>query len=153
MATDSNQMFQDANADFDQQEGIDSVESESGARNSLPYGFAKKHSVLLDVSGSPEHSDSATLHYVGNLKIAIVAEVKRRFAYQLSLNQVSSSDFEERLRAFYDRSSNQANQLMDDMGEDMEDDGEGKDDGSDSDSEGKGEGDDDDKEDFDETSG
>lgn len=80
-------------------------------KNGLPYSFAKKHSVLLEM----DDSDHATLLHTGTIKLKVLAEIKRRFDQKLTLTALSTADFEERLRKFYDRGGNQANQLMDDM--------------------------------------
>ena len=85
-------------------------ELESGKR-SLPYSFAKKHGVLL----IEDDQESATVLYVGVLKVNVLAEIKRRHPQKLVLSKLSSSEFEEQLRDYYDRGGSQANQLMDDM--------------------------------------
>ena len=85
----------------------------------LPYGYAKKHGVLVELK---ELEGQALVIVTASQtpKLAVLAELKRRFNSKLQLDLISSSDFESRLRDQYDTAGSQANQLMDDMGDDLD---------------------------------
>lgn len=98
---------------------LDQVEPSpsSDASALLPYSFAKKHNVLLHSEGD----DHAIVSCIDTPKLAVLAELKRRFNKKLVLEQVSAADFDQQLRAAYDQGgSSQATQLMDNMGEGLD---------------------------------
>ena len=82
----------------------------------IPYSFAKKHNILVELNEIGE----AIVSFSETPKLSILAEVKRRLDTKLSLNKLSLSDFETQLRTVYDTGGSQANQLMDNMGEDLD---------------------------------
>ena len=82
----------------------------------VPYSFAKKHNVFV-TELSEGHMQ---VFCIDTPKLSIVTELKRRLHCQLSLQQISQSEFEQQLRQVYDRGGSQATQLMDDMGDGMD---------------------------------
>lgn len=82
----------------------------------IPYSFAKKHNILVE----PQDDDSVLVLCVDTPKLMVLSELKRRLNTRLSLSKLPSSEFDDRLRNFYDKGGSQANQLMDDMGEGLD---------------------------------
>lgn len=95
----------------------DNDENQS-AENSeiISYSFAKKHNVLADW----QDDGTALISCVDTPKLVVLSELKRRLNARLVLNRLSVSDFDNRLRATYDKGGSQATQLMDDMGEGLD---------------------------------
>jgi general secretion pathway protein E len=89
-------------------------EQESGAL--LPYSFAKKHNVLVEI----QDDGSAKVLCVDTPKLLVLSELKRRLNTRLVLSKLSNSDFDDLLRATYDKGGSQATQLMDDMGDGLD---------------------------------
>lgn len=87
------------------------VEPEAESVNLIPYSFAKKHNVLIDMLDN----GSANLLCIDTPKLTVLSELKRRLNIRLTLTKLPSSEFDDRLRATYDKSGSHANQLMDDM--------------------------------------
>ncbi|MEO0368749.1 MAG: type II secretion system ATPase GspE [Pseudomonadota bacterium] len=92
----------------------ESVLTTSGAP--IPYSFAKKHSVLVDMIDA----QTAQVFTTGAPAFAVLAELKRRLSVKLVLKDLTTSEFEDQLRDFYDRGGSQATQLMDDMDEGLD---------------------------------
>ncbi len=82
----------------------------------IPYAFAKKHNVLVNL----ESDDTARVTCVQTPKLPVLSELKRRLNRRLVLERVIASEFDNQLRAAYDKGGSQATQLMDDMGDDLD---------------------------------
>ena len=70
-------------------------EQESGAL--LPYSFAKKHNVLVEI----QDDGSAKVLCVDTPKLLVLSELKRRLNTRLVLSKLSNSDFDDLLRATF----------------------------------------------------
>ena len=79
----------------------------------IPYSYAKKHNVLVE-QDSPE---SATVICIETPKLVVLSELKRRLNCTLVLRKLGPSEFDQQMRAVYDKGGSQATQLMDDMGD------------------------------------
>ena len=82
----------------------------------IPYSFAKKHNILVDML----EDGTAQVSCVDTPKLVVLSELKRRLNTRLVLNKLPSSEFDSLLRSFYDKGGSQATQLMDDMGDDLD---------------------------------
>ena len=82
----------------------------------IPYAFAKKHNVLVNL----EADSTARVTCVQTPKLPVLSELKRRLNRRLVLERVSASEFDNQLRAAYDKGGSHATQLMDDMGDDLD---------------------------------
>ena len=87
--------------------------TEASLENLIPYSFAKKHNVLVQMNDD----QSANIICAVTPKVVVLTELKRRLACKLILQKIPAPDFDQQLREAYDTSDSQANQLMDDMGE------------------------------------
>jgi len=84
--------------------------------NLIPYSFAKKHNVLVEMQGD----DAAVVVCADTPKLVVLTEIKRRLNCRISLKRLSTSEFDDLLRERYDKGGSQATQLMDDMGDEMD---------------------------------
>ena len=82
----------------------------------IPYSYAKKHNVLVELNDA----GTAVVSCIDTPKLVVLSELKRRLNTKISLNPLSASDFDTQLRAAYDKGGSQATQLMDDMGDDLD---------------------------------
>ncbi len=94
----------------------DELNDEELSGNLIPYSFAKKHNVLVELN----EDGVAVVAFADTPKLAVLTELKRRLNAKLELSPMAASDFENELRTVYDKGGSQANQLMDDMGEDLD---------------------------------
>jgi len=81
----------------------------------LPYTFAKRHGVLLEtVEGK--------LHLVHKPGVTVMAltEARRKAGAAMTMEPVSSDDFDARLTRHYEGETGQAIAIMDDFGDDMD---------------------------------
>ena len=88
---------------------------EESANLRLPFGFAKRHSVLLN-----EDKDELFLHCLANVDSHILLEVRRvtKRAFTLVIEQAEA--FEQRLTLTYQRDSSEAQQMMEDIGNEVD---------------------------------
>ena len=86
---------------------------DASAENLIPYSFAKKHNILVEI----DEDNNAVVTCAEMPKVVVLSELKRRLNCKLILNKIATVDFDQKLRETYDTSGSQANQLMDDMGE------------------------------------
>lgn len=79
----------------------------------LPFGFAKRHGVII------EHTEQGWLLYYRELPtLAVLSEVRRLLEHAFTPIQLSSDDFDPKLTLLYQRDSSEAQQLMEDIGSD-----------------------------------
>ena len=83
---------------------------------SLPFTFAKRHGVVLDAhtGGVP------TLYHLPEIRLHTLAEVYRCIRGDFHAEPVSVARFNQLLQQRYEHSSNQAMQLMDDIGDGLD---------------------------------
>ncbi|MCB1689798.1 MAG: type II secretion system ATPase GspE [Halioglobus sp.] len=86
------------------------------ARPGLPFTFAQQHGVLLDTT-----EDGATLVvHVGEPKFDVLTELRRLLGRSFVLQGVPESDFKRRLTLAYQRNNNEAVQMAEDIGADVD---------------------------------
>ena len=82
----------------------------------LPFGFAKQHGVLLSRQG-----ESHPLVYCEKQpELQVVAELRRFLGCRFQLQAVSSQEFQRRLTQAYQRGNNEAVQMAEDIGADVD---------------------------------
>jgi len=96
-----------------QEVDIEEIES---AEALIPYSFAKKHNVLASL----QDDGSVLISCIDTPKLPVLSELKRRLNARLVLHKLPTSEFDDELRATYDKGGSQATQLMDDMGDDLD---------------------------------
>ncbi len=84
--------------------------------NQPPYGFAKRHGVLVGETGD----GSLTLLYKAPLNVPIVSEVKRLVCAPLKLRLVDKETFDNNLARLYDSNNDSAMSVVEDFGEELD---------------------------------
>ncbi|MBZ9613029.1 type II secretion system ATPase GspE [Rheinheimera maricola] len=97
---------------------MDALEAEqvkpASSRIRLPFGFAKRHGVLLQ---QQPHGWQLYIH-TGTAPAAVL-EVRRMLAEPFQMQRLSATEFEAMLEASYQRDSSEAQQLMEDIGNEV----------------------------------
>jgi len=86
-----------------------------GSRRSLPFTYAKAHSVLLDESGA----DTLVVH-LGQPRLEVLTELRRFLGESFKLQEVSEEEFQRRLTLAYQRGNNEAIQMAEDISTDVD---------------------------------
>ncbi len=81
----------------------------------MPFGFAKRHSVLLD-----ENDQQLYLHCLADVDTQIIVEVRRFTNRPFKLITESTGSFENKLTHTYQRDSSEAQQMMEDIGNEVD---------------------------------
>ena len=89
--------------------------TDNGIRFRLPFGFAKRHSVLVE-------NDNGALRLVciDSLNANILLEVRRVLKTPFTLSVKSPEEFEQLLTITYQRDSSEAQQMMEDIGNEVD---------------------------------
>jgi len=90
------------------------LEAVSTGRIRLPFGFAKRHGVLLQPQG-----DNWLLLINPNTNAAAMLEVRRVLSLPFVVQKLSAVEFEAMLEAAYQRDSSEAQQIMQDIGNEV----------------------------------
>ncbi len=91
--------------------------SEPIANNlSLPFGFAKRHSVLINKEAEQQY----TLHCTDTVSSDALLEIRRILKAPFTIEVHSADAFEELLTEAYQRDSSEAKQLMEDIGNEVD---------------------------------
>ncbi|MFL3655523.1 MAG: type II secretion system protein GspE, partial [Halioglobus sp.] len=86
------------------------------ARPSLPFTFAQQYGVLLDAADD----GSAVVVHTGQPAVLVLSELRRILGGSFALKDVSESDFKRRLTLAYQRNNNEAVQMAEDIGADVD---------------------------------
>ena len=87
-------------------------------RSALPFAFARRFGVLLTGSQTPSGSLDAVCKET--LPLSVHAEVRRFAKRSVKTRRVTESEFDELLANVYSRDANQARQMVEDMGDEMD---------------------------------
>ncbi|MCQ1057934.1 type II secretion system ATPase GspE [Photobacterium sp. DNB23_23_1] len=82
----------------------------------LPFSFAKRHRVVLEVL-----DQDVALYYSGQISGSVLAEIRRVAGGSFVLHPLEDKAFELKLTEAYQRDSSEARQLMEDLGSDSDD--------------------------------
>mgnify|MGYP000633195715 CR=1 FL=1 len=82
----------------------------------LPFGFAKQHGVVV----SDVLEGELELSYVDSVSITALDESRRYLASPLKLKHVTAESFELLLMTVFDRDAGEAQQVMDDLGGELD---------------------------------
>lgn len=82
----------------------------------LPYGFAKLNGVIV----SNVTSSGFELSYVEGTSLMVLNECRRYLASRLALKLITQDDFDLLLMSMYDLNSGEAQQVMDDLGGELD---------------------------------
>lgn len=90
--------------------------ADARAFTDLPYTFAKRHGVLLERS---KEGQLLLVHRPG-VQLTALTEARRKAGQALTLDPVSPDDFDARLTRHYEGETDQASDVMDDFGDDLD---------------------------------
>ena len=82
----------------------------------LPYAFARRHGTLI----SAISQNDAEITHSPQLRPAILAELRRHIGRPLELRAVSQQEYDRLLTLYFEGGNNQAMQVMEDMGDDLD---------------------------------
>lgn len=85
------------------------------ARRRLPFAYAQSHGVLLDVSADTPH-----VIYRPGLSVEVLSELRRCLDQPFTTEAVSAEVFQARLSRAYQKDNNEAVQVAEDMGADID---------------------------------
>ena len=88
--------------------------SPASPRIRLPFGFAKRHGVLLQ-----QQSGTWILYIHAATQPTAVLEVRRMLAEPFAISRLSATEFDALLEGSYQRASSEAQQLMEDIGNEV----------------------------------
>lgn len=91
------------------------LEPDALIENKLPFGFAKRHNVLLKTDGK-----QLNLLCRNDVSPDIILEVRRVVGQSFSLVEQSEQEFELALAVAYQRDSSEAKQMMEDIGNEVD---------------------------------
>lgn len=94
----------------------ESATAESGGTPRLPFNFAKRHGVLVD----PEPSSPTRILCLGEVALVVLAEIRRFLGVPVKFEAVEASLFQEKLSQAYESSSDEAIQMVEGLGDDMD---------------------------------
>ncbi|WP_081945548.1 type II secretion system ATPase GspE [Thalassotalea sp. ND16A] len=77
----------------------------------LPFGFAKRHSVLVE-----QNENDLIVHITSSIKVEILLEIRRFLGRRFSVVNHNAEEFEQLLTLSYQRDSSEAQQMMEDIG-------------------------------------
>ncbi|WP_076413958.1 type II secretion system ATPase GspE [Shewanella sp. UCD-KL12] len=105
----SEEVWQDAEIETDE-------EFRSDSRERLPFAFSHRFDVVLDKGVD----DALTLYHTAKTPLEALLEVRRYTGRELPLVQLLAVEFEARLTQAYQANSSEAQQLMEDIGNEMD---------------------------------
>lgn len=88
----------------------------AAATPGLPFTFAQQHGVLLDTADD----GSFVVVHSGHPPVQVLTELRRFLGASFALQDVPESDFKRRLTLTYQRSNNEAVQMAEDIGDDVD---------------------------------
>ncbi|MFK7977618.1 MAG: type II secretion system ATPase GspE [Halioglobus sp.] len=83
---------------------------------SLPFTYAQQFGVLLDTSGEA----GPVLVHNGNITLEVMTEMRRLLGVPFSVAAVSEEEFKRKLTLAYQRDNNEAVQMAEDIGDDVD---------------------------------
>jgi len=86
-------------------------EAEPLAALQLPFSYAKRFKVLVESAHEP-----VKVYYTPSTELSVFAEVRRFLKQTFVLEEIAENRFEELLTSSFQRDSNAAKQLMEDLG-------------------------------------
>lgn len=97
---------------------LDGLESSIEASISdLPYGFAKRHGVVVKDSSK---TDETIICFKPGLTPLAASEIRRFLGKQISFEAIDVGEFDKMLAQHYDRGDAGAKAMMDDLGDELE---------------------------------
>jgi general secretion pathway protein E len=105
----------DVSDDENALDALDEIDEETAIAWRLPFAFAKRFSVLL-----AKEDEHYVLHCLANISIETIVEVRRIIKAPFSFRVQASDAFELLLTQAYQRDSSEAQQMMEDIGNEVD---------------------------------
>ena len=97
-------------------EPVAAAGAKSRARRGLPFTYAQHHGVLLDEA----EDGSVCVVHKGDLQLQVLTELRRVLGRPFTLAALSGDEFKRRLTLAYQRTDNEAVQMAEDIGADVD---------------------------------
>ena len=97
----------------EQTEAVEAVEEVK--QRSLPFTFAQSHGVLLEWLDDKPH-----IFYRSGLKLSVLSELSRGLGQPFTSEELADAEFQRRLTRAYQKDNNEAVQVAEDMGSDID---------------------------------
>ena len=91
-------------------------EPESRFRKRLLFSFAKRHGVVIEQIGDVD----AMVAYKPGITPATIVEIRRYLGMPIQFNEVNDTEFERRLSKAYENTSNEAMQMVEGLGDELD---------------------------------
>ncbi|MBE8167392.1 MAG: type II secretion system ATPase GspE [Shewanella sp.] len=88
----------------------------SGSHNRLPFAFAHRHALAL----AEDAENVLTLYHTNTTQVEMLLEARRYAGVDLALVELNPQQFEAKLTQAYQANSSEAQQLMEDIGNEMD---------------------------------
>lgn len=92
------------------------MNSEEVARKRLPFSFAKRYGVVIEQIGEVD----AMVAYKPGLLPSTIVETRRFLGMPIQFNEVNNTEFERRLSKAYENDSNEAMQMVEGLGDELD---------------------------------
>lgn len=86
----------------------------------LPFGFAKRHNVLFKASERSSGENQLTLHCLSDVNSDVLLEARRAVNQPFNIVEETPEKFEIMLAVAYQRDSSEAQQMMEDIGNEVD---------------------------------
>ena len=96
--------------------GVATPGASAATRPGLPFTYAQQYGVLVDAD---DHGAPVVVH-TGLPRVQVLTELRRFLGTPFTLSGVSDSDFKRRLTLAYQRNNNEAVQMAEDIGADVD---------------------------------
>lgn len=90
--------------------------ADARARKRLPFSFAKRHGVVIEQIGEVD----AMVAYKPGIAPATIVEIRRYLGMPIQFNEVNETEFERRLSKAYENNSNEAMQMVEGLGDELD---------------------------------
>lgn len=96
---------------------IDNMDAKKAPPKRLLFGFAKRHGVLLEQAADDGHM---VVYYRPGLTVEVMSELRRFAQAPIRFEAVAPNEFDLRLVAMYESDTSETQQLIDNIGEDLD---------------------------------
>lgn len=100
----------------EQTAAISDTGTEPRFRKRLPFSFAKRHGVVVEQIGEVD----AMVAYKPGMTPATIVEIRRYLGMPIQFNEVNDAEFERRLSKAYENNSNDAMQMVEGLGDELD---------------------------------
>ncbi|HVL00248.1 MAG TPA: type II secretion system ATPase GspE [Dongiaceae bacterium] len=100
----------------EQTAAVSDTGTETRFRKRLPFSFAKRHGVVVEQIGEVD----AMVAYKTGIAPGTIVEIRRYLGMPIQFNEVNDAEFERRLSKAYENNSNEAMQMVEGLGDELD---------------------------------